>query len=203
MSVYIAGAGGFGRETLDAAIAVGVEVTAFLDDAKAGLAIRGLPVLLPGDVHEGSFVVGIADPAARAELVTRLYAAGLTPLNVIHPRSVIGPETRLGAGCVVLAQAHISSSVRIEDHVQVNYNATVGHDAVLDSFVTIYPGANVSGNVHLGRGVTMGSNSCVLQGLRIGRNTFVGAGAVVTKDQPEGVTLVGVPARPLGGDRLW
>lgn len=129
-------------------------------------------------------------------MVSRLEAAGLEPLTIVHPRAVIGPETKLGSGCVVLANAHVSSSVYFGDHVQVNYNATVGHDASLDAFVTIYPGANVSGNVHLGRGVIMGSNSCVLQGLRIGDHTFVGASALVTKDQPGDTTLVGVPARP-------
>lgn len=197
MSVYIGGAGGFGRETLDAAIVNGLEVSAFLDDGKAGSQVRGLTVLAPGEARAGSYVVAIADPAARERMVRRLEAAGLSPLTIVHPRAIIGPETTVGAGCVILANAHISSSVIIGDHVQVNYNATVGHDAVLEPFVTVYPGANVSGGVHLERHVTMGSNSCVLQGLRIGRGTFVGAGAVVTKNQPAGTILVGVPARPM------
>jgi sugar O-acyltransferase (sialic acid O-acetyltransferase NeuD family) len=196
MSLYIAGAGGFGRETLDAAIAAGIEVTAFVDDAKAGLDVRGLPVVHPDQVAgDGTYVVGIADPAARERMASRLSSAGLTPATIVHPRAVIGPETVLGDGCVVLANAYVSSSVSLGDHVQVNYNASIGHDAALADFVTVLPGANVSGSVRLDAGVTMGSNSCVLQGLRIGRETFVGAGAVVTRDQPANVTVVGVPAR--------
>jgi acetyltransferase-like isoleucine patch superfamily enzyme len=95
-----------------------------------------------------------------------------------------------------MAGAHVSSSVRLGAHTQVQYNATVGHNAVLADFVTVYPGANVAGTVHLEEGVTVGSNAAVLQNLRVGRGTFVGAGAVVTHDAGEGLVMVGVPARP-------
>lgn len=201
MPLYIVGAGGFGRETLDAAIACGIAVAAFLDGATAGSTIRGLPVLAPEEVSDGSYVVAIADAAARERIALSLGAAGLQPFTIVHPRSIIGPQTHIGVGCVVLANAHVSSDVRLGDHVHVNYNATVGHDAVLESYVTIYPGANVSGAVHLERGVSMGSNSCVLQGLRVGHHTFIGASALVTKDQRNGLTLVGVPARPIADRR--
>jgi acetyltransferase-like isoleucine patch superfamily enzyme len=45
--------------------------------------------------------------------------------------------------------------------------------------------------VWLGRGVT------VLSGVRIGDKATVGANAVVTRDVPQGVTVVGIPAMPL------
>lgn len=46
---------------------------------------------------------------------------------------------------------------RLARPAELNYSATVGHDAVLDPFVTIYyPHANLSGSVLLGRGVAMG-----------------------------------------------
>jgi sugar O-acyltransferase (sialic acid O-acetyltransferase NeuD family) len=198
MGLYIAGAGGFGRETLDALLADGATAVAFLDDRLAGGTCRGLPVLTPEDASSGSeFVVAIADPAVRRRLTALLSERGLTPRTVVHPRAIVGPETAVGGGSVVLGGAHVSSSITLGRHVQVNYNATIGHDAVLGDFVTIYPGANVSGSVRLGDGVRVGTNACVLQGLEVGEDTFVGAGAVVTRDQPAGVTLVGAPARPL------
>jgi sugar O-acyltransferase (sialic acid O-acetyltransferase NeuD family) len=194
MNLYIVGAGGFGRETLDAAIAYGSPVTNFLDEHKAGETIRGLPVLKPDVPTEGDYVVAIANPVVRQRLASQLEAQGLRPRTVIHPRSIIGPDTTIGQGSVILGGAHVSSSVILGRHVQINYNATIGHDAVIDDYATIYPGANVSGSVHLCQGVTMGTNSCVIQRLTIGQGTFVGAGAVVVRDIPGGLVVKGVPA---------
>lgn len=196
MALWIAGAGGVGRETLDVAMASGVSVDGFLDDVMAGGEVRGLPVRAPGDAPAGtSYVVGIASPHARASLSALLEERGLRAVTLVHPRAVVGPETTVAVGCIVMANAHISSSVRVGAHCQVHYNATVGHDTVLDARVSVYPGANVSGSVHLGEGATVGSNAVVLQGLRVGIGAFVGAGAVVTRDVPDGATVVGSPAR--------
>ncbi len=200
MTFYIAGAGGFGRETLDAlraAVPAAVEPAIFLDDHPAASDIDGLPVSRPEEARPGTFVVAIADPAARRRMAGVLLARGLEPGRVVHPRAVVSPGAALGPGCVVLANAFVSTGVVLGAHVHINYNSTVGHDTVLGDFVTVLPGANVGGSATLGAAVTVGSNACVLQGLRIGSGGTVGAGAVVTRNQPDDAVVAGVPARPL------
>ena len=193
---YVVGAGGVGRECLDVALAAGIAVTAFLDDARCGQSARGLPVLSPAEARSGAeFIVGIADPAARKRLADLLIGAGLNLRGLVHPRGIVGPETSFGPGSLVMGGAHVSSDVRAGEQCQVQYNATVGHDTIFGDRVTVYPGANVSGSVTLGDDVTVGSGAIVLQGRTVGAGAFVGAGAVVTHDVPPAVVVAGVPAR--------
>jgi len=206
MTLYIAGAGGFGRETLDALRAAGAGrggvgadsggVT-FLDDHPAAAEVCGVPVCRPDQATAGAFVVAIANPQVRRRMAGALLGRGLAPAQVVHPRAVVSAGAAIGPGCVILANAFVSTGAVLGAHVHVNYNATVGHDTVAGDYVTVLPGANVAGTVMLGPDVTVGSNACVLPGLRVGSGVTVGAGAVVTRDQPDGVVVVGVPARPL------
>lgn len=195
--VHIVGAGGLGRETLDALFAIGhsAEDLVFLDDHVSTAELHGVPVRRPDDAHDGHYVVAVADPDIRRNLAERMAGRGLIPTTVVHPRATLAHDVRPAGGSIVLAHAFVSTGVCLGAHSQVQYNATIGHDSTLAEFVTVLPGANVAGNTALHAKVTVGSNACVLQNLRVGAGTFIGAGAVVTKNHPPGRVLVGVPAK--------
>jgi sugar O-acyltransferase (sialic acid O-acetyltransferase NeuD family) len=197
MGLWIVGAGGLGRESLDVALAAGAEVAGFLDDLPPGDRVRGLPCRPTTELAPGAcYLVAVGAPVGRLAMAARLDRLGGRATSLVHPAAVMGPEMTLEGGCLVMGLAHVSSSVRLGPHAQVHYGATVGHDCVLEAGATVLPGANLGGAVVVGRGATIGSGAQVLQGLTIGAGATVGAGAVVTHDVAPGVTVVGVPARP-------
>jgi acetyltransferase-like isoleucine patch superfamily enzyme len=61
--------------------------------------------------------------------------------------------------------------------------------------VTISPGVNIAGKAKIGDLCYIGMGAVVLDGISIGNNSVVGAGSVVTKDVPDSVQVLGMPAR--------
>ena len=59
------------------------------------------------------------------------------------------------------------------------------------------PSVNISGEVKIEEGVYVGTGAKIINQLEIGKNTIVGAGAVVAKSLPADCTAVGVPAKPI------
>lgn len=83
------------------------------------------------------------------------------------------------------------------DNVKIDSLVHIGHDVHLGKNVEIPAGAIVGGFCEVMEGAFIGINATLRNRIVIGEKAFVGMGSVVTKSIPEGITVVGNPARPL------
>jgi acetyltransferase-like isoleucine patch superfamily enzyme len=132
-----------------------------------------------------------------------------------HPETMeIGNSVFIGAQAMI--QGRFDGTCRIGNHVWIGPQAYFdARNLVLEDYVGWGPGAKVLGSQHTGQpleqpiiatpleiksvvvgfGADIGTNAVILPGVKVGANSIIGAGAVVTEDVPDYGIAAGVPAR--------
>ena len=149
--------------------------------------------------NEIGFCIAVGNPHGRVRLKfhERLIGEGLRPVSVIHPTAWIAENAMIGEGCQMMAGAIVGPEARIGKQCIINTKASVDHENVLEDGVEVAPGATLCGLVYAETNAWICAGAVVLPRIRIGADSIVGAGAVVTADVMPGTTVVGVPAVPL------
>lgn len=208
--LIIIGAGGFGREVSWLVENINKQkptwrLLGFADDnpSVAGNVLDGYPVL--GNIEwlctyeqPVNVVCSIANPTIRETIIKRCSSnTNISFATLIDPAATIGKNIEIGLGSIICSGTIVTIDAKIGNHSIVNLTCTIGHDVVLDDFVTIYPTVNISGHVTIGKHAEIGTGTQIIQGLTIGSDTIVGAGSVIIHDIPTRCTAVGVPAKPV------
>lgn len=195
--LYIYGAGGHGKVAFHTLTQSGKSVENFIDDKARG-ELCGISILSPSQLQElYSYTIhfAIGNNAIRRCLQRQWHSVGILPQTAIHPRATIYPSAKIGLGSLITAGTIIGPDTFIGDGCIINHNAVVDHDCVIGDFCHIAPTVTLGGGVTLGRECLIGAGATILPYLTIGHNVTVGAGAVVTKNLPDNVTVVGCPAQ--------
>jgi len=200
--LILAGAGGHALEVLDILIATGLSGNLNVFDQNKDIQVfqGNHPVIHTEEdlkaafAADPRFVLGVGKPDIRQRLHGQMIRLGgkLLPLcglgNIISGfadcgsadifnQCFIGPNTRIGRGCLI------------------NTGVQIHHEVSIGEFTEVNPGAVVLGTAQIGSFCSIGANATVLPGIKIGNHVTVGAGAVIIRDIPDGMTIVGVPGR--------
>jgi UDP-2-acetamido-3-amino-2,3-dideoxy-glucuronate N-acetyltransferase len=145
--------------------------------------------------------------------------------STVDQPSEIGKGTRIWHYSHIMSNARIGENCVIGQNVLVASDVVIGSNVKIQNNVSVYTGVLLEDDVFCGpsvvftnvnnprsaiprkdqylptvvkRGATLGANSTVVCGHRIGRYAFVGAGAVVVDDVPDYALVVGNPAKVVG-----
>jgi acetyltransferase-like isoleucine patch superfamily enzyme len=138
----------------------------------------------------------------QVQAFVNLYGCEIGDETSIGTFVEIQKGAKIGARCKIQSHTFICEGVTIEDEVFVGHNVNFLNDR--------FPRAtNADGSrktdadwrlerTVVKRRAAVGTGAVILPGLTIGVEAIVGAGAVVTRDVPDGTTVVGNPARRIG-----
>lgn len=208
--LIIVGVGGFGREVAWLVERINEkdptwDLLGFIDDnlSLQGQLINGYEVLGTTDsvlnYTDAYFVCAVGNAVVRKKIIGKMTSInpGIKFATLIDPTVEMSKLISTGEGSIICAHSIITVNIEIGKHVIVNLDCTIGHDAVLKDYVTLYPSVNVSGTTVLGECTEIGTGTQIIQGKTIGHHSIVGAGAVVVRDIPDKCTAVGTPAKPI------
>lgn len=209
--IGVYGASGYGRETMPflrmSPIATKASRIVFIDDRNSGGTVNGHEVFdwagfISLSAQQKSVCLAIADSTVRRALYDKCVHAGVSQIEARAANVVEFDNVEIGEGAILSPFVTLTSNARIGRCFHANIYSYVAHDCIIGDFVTFGPAVKCNGNIVIEDNAYIGTGAILRQGkpgkpLTIGRGAIVGMGAVVTKDVPPGVTVVGNPARPL------
>lgn len=190
MKQALIGSGGHAREVM---MQIGKKLPCFVDDEY--LTDDTLP-LSSFNPKEYEVMVAVGSSQTRFDFVNKLPES-TNYFSYIHPTAIIGQDVEIGKGSFIGANTIITTNVKIGKHSILNRSNHIGHDTTSGSYLSMMPGAIISGNCSIGDRVYIGTNASIKEQTNIHGLVTIGMGATVVNDIVNIGTYVGVPARKI------
>jgi len=125
----------------------------------------------------------------------------------LMPDCVVGENCNIGQNVVVSPQVVLGNNVKVQNNVSIYTGVICEDDVFLGPSMVFTNVINPRSAVIrrgeyvktiVGKGASIGANATIVCGHNIGQFSFIGAGAVVTKEVPAYALVVGNPAKQVG-----
>lgn len=142
----------------------------------------------------------VIDDEVKIGLVTYVWSNA-----VIRKGTTIGSDCVIGSNCYIGLGVHIGNGTRIQHGVFIPNYAQIGNRVFIGPNVTFTDDKHpIAGNAGyhseppiVEDDVSVGAGATILPGVRLEQGCTIGAGAVVTRRVPKGVTVIGNPAQTI------
>lgn len=205
MYLGILGAGGLGREVLEAARAANAaekryDGFVFIDvrtdiGQVCGVRVCTLEEAVKDFGSELEVILGVGQPALRKKIIKETDELRLPWARIIHPKATVSDTASVGEGTFIGPHAFISCNGQIGRNCLIHAGVVVGHDCVIGENTSICACTAIGGACRIGRDVFIGMGSSVIQECTLGDGTTVSMGSAVMKPLPDNVVAMGNPAR--------
>lgn len=208
--IAIYGFGGLGREVACIINAINKispvwNLTGFFDDGygtgtsnQYGRILGGLKELNAYD-KELAVVIAIASSDVLESISKSVNNKNITFPNIIAPDVLFFDEqsVQIGCGNILGFGVRLSCNVQLGDFNLLNGCVSLGHDVVIGNYNILQPEVRISGETSILNSNFFGVRSVVLQGMKIGSKTRIGAGSLVMRKTKDGMTYFGNPAKQI------
>lgn len=166
---------------------MGVDVIPFSENSEQLLAVR-----------KEHFFLAIGCNKQRKYYWELLIKKGLSLPNLISPEASIDDSADLGLGNVICSFTLLGPCVRIGNNNLINSGSIIEHESHVGNHCHVASRSVLAGRTSIGDQCFVGAGSTIIDKISVAHGTTLGAGACLTANVlDEGLTYVGVPARPL------
>lgn len=154
--------------------------------------------LFEQDIKDKNFLLTMGDMNIRKSLSGKIISKGGLVPTLVHPSAEISQFALISPlGVIVDSQTVIQADCVIDEGVYICSHSMICHQTHLEAYVFVAPHALIGARLNIRDFVFVGQNATLISTKvkEIGSHTIVGAGAVVTKELPSHVVVVGNPAR--------
>lgn len=208
--LVIIGARGWGREVYSAfktskeVLSGDMDIKGFLDskaDAFDGLRGTYPPILGPVEDYviqtDDIFFVAQGDPHWRKHYAEIIEAKGGHFYTYISESAYVNETAHIDEGSFVSGWCSVSDNVTFGKHVVLHPFTNVGHDAIVRDYGTLLSYVFLGGYTEVGECSQMSPKSMIIPHKKVGNNVMVGAGSVVMRNVPDGIRVLGNPAKKI------